>query len=200
MDTNFIVEYVIDFIISKVDIANALGLIGGIFYVMSVTLRTMIPLRIAAIASNILFMGYGLLAKALPTFFMYAVLLADQLLPALPDSAIGEAREGCFAGRLEHGLAQAVHDPAQFQGRRRAVPEGRYRRRDVLHRHRKIPGQGNRRRTAARPGDGRARLSGARQQANRDRRMHRGWPGTCSSSTTRCANCIFRIRISDSIS
>lgn len=75
MDTNFIVEYVIDFIISKVDIANALGLIGGIFYVMSVTLRTMIPLRIAAIASNVLFMGYGLLAKALPTFFMYAVLL-----------------------------------------------------------------------------------------------------------------------------
>ena len=37
-----------------------LGLIGGIFYVLSVTLRTMIPLRIAAIISNVLFMGYGL--------------------------------------------------------------------------------------------------------------------------------------------
>ena len=115
MDTNFIVEYVIDFIISKVDLANALGLIGGIFYVMSVTLRTMIPLRIAAIASNILFMGYGLLAKALPTFFMYAVLLPINCFRLYQDLAIGEAREGCFAGRFEHGLAQAVHDPRNFK-------------------------------------------------------------------------------------
>ena len=75
MDSNLILSYVVDFIISKVDIANALGLIGGIFYVLSVTLRTMIPLRVAAIASNIFFIGYGLMAKALPTFFMYAGLL-----------------------------------------------------------------------------------------------------------------------------
>lgn len=75
MDFNTVYAYLVDFIISKMDLANLLGLIGGIFYVASVTLRTMIPLRIAAIISNILFMGYGLLAKALPTFFMYAVLL-----------------------------------------------------------------------------------------------------------------------------
>lgn len=75
MDLGYFVTYLVDFIRSKMDLANLLGLIGGIFYVASVTLRTMIPLRIAAIISNILFMGYGLLAKALPTFFMYAVLL-----------------------------------------------------------------------------------------------------------------------------
>ncbi|HWV40107.1 cyclic nucleotide-binding domain-containing protein [Pseudorhodoplanes sp.] len=75
MDLGYVATYMIDFIRSKMDLANLLGLIGGIFYVASVTLRTMIPLRIAAIISNILFMGYGLLAKALPTFFMYAVLL-----------------------------------------------------------------------------------------------------------------------------
>lgn len=75
MDFGYLVTYLIDFIRSKMDLANLLGLIGGIFYVASVTLRTMIPLRIAAIISNILFMGYGLMAKALPTFFMYAVLL-----------------------------------------------------------------------------------------------------------------------------
>jgi hypothetical protein len=75
MDNSSIMAYVVDFIISKVDLANALGLVGGIFYVLSVTLRTMIPLRVAAIASNIFFIGYGLMAKALPTMFMYAVLL-----------------------------------------------------------------------------------------------------------------------------
>ena len=75
MDFNTIYAYLVDLIVSKMDLANLLGLIGGIFYVASVTLRTMIPLRTAAIISNILFMGYGILAKALPTFFMYAVLL-----------------------------------------------------------------------------------------------------------------------------
>ena len=75
MDFSYIYSYLVDFIISKMDLANLLGLIGGIFYIASVTLRTMIPLRTAAIISNILFMGYGILAKALPTFFMYAVLL-----------------------------------------------------------------------------------------------------------------------------
>ena len=75
MDLGYIVTYMVDFIRSKMDLANLLGLIGAIFYVASMTLRTMIPLRIAAIVSNILFMGYGLMAKALPTFFMYAVLL-----------------------------------------------------------------------------------------------------------------------------
>lgn len=75
MDLGYLVVYMIDFIRSKMDLANLLGLIGAIFYVASMTLRTIIPLRIAAIISNVLFMGYGLLAKALPTFFMYAVLL-----------------------------------------------------------------------------------------------------------------------------
>jgi hypothetical protein len=75
MDFSAILSYLVDFILSKMDVANLLGLIGGIFYVASVTLRTMIPLRVAAIASNIFFIGYGLLAKALPTFVMYAVLL-----------------------------------------------------------------------------------------------------------------------------
>lgn len=75
MDFGYLFTYLIDFIRSKMDLANLLGLIGAIFYVASMTLRTMIPLRIAAIISNVMFMGYGLLAKALPTFFMYAVLL-----------------------------------------------------------------------------------------------------------------------------
>jgi hypothetical protein len=75
MDIGYIFSYVVEFILSKMDLANLLGLIGGIFYVASVTLRTMIPLRIAAIISNLFFIAYGLLAKALPTFFMYAVLL-----------------------------------------------------------------------------------------------------------------------------
>jgi hypothetical protein len=75
MDSSSIFSNLIEFAVSQMNLANLLGLVGGIFYVASVTLRTMIPLRIAAIISNVLFIGYGILAKALPTSFMYAVLL-----------------------------------------------------------------------------------------------------------------------------
>jgi hypothetical protein len=56
-------------------LANLLGLIGGIFYVASVSMKTVIPLRIAAIASTVFFLGYGIFTPALPTIFLYAMLL-----------------------------------------------------------------------------------------------------------------------------
>ena len=75
MDIGFIVSHMVEFVVSKMDLANLMGVIGGFFYIASLYLKTMVPLRIAAIASNIFFMAYGLMAKALPTFIMYAVLL-----------------------------------------------------------------------------------------------------------------------------
>jgi hypothetical protein len=64
-----------DNLLTFVTIANFLGLIGGIFYVASVSMKTIIPLRIAAIASTIFFLGYGILAPAVPTMFLYGMLL-----------------------------------------------------------------------------------------------------------------------------
>lgn len=60
---------------ARADLANFLGLLGGLCYVASLYLKTMVPLRIVAIVSNCFFMGYGLLAKQLPTIVLYAVLL-----------------------------------------------------------------------------------------------------------------------------
>jgi Cyclic nucleotide-binding domain len=73
-------DYVLRFftwehLLTFVTVANALGLLGGVFYVASVSMKTVIPLRIAAIVSTMFFLGYGLLAPALPTAFMYAMLL-----------------------------------------------------------------------------------------------------------------------------
>jgi hypothetical protein len=64
-----------DHLLTFVTIANLLGLIGGIFYVASVSMKTIIPLRVAAIASTFFFLGYGLFTPALPTIFLYAMLL-----------------------------------------------------------------------------------------------------------------------------
>jgi hypothetical protein len=62
-------------LLTFVTLANILGLIGGIFYVASVSMKTIIPLRVAAIASTIFFLGYGIFAPALPTMALYAMLL-----------------------------------------------------------------------------------------------------------------------------
>jgi hypothetical protein len=62
-------------LLTFITLANILGLIGGIFYVASVSMKTIIPLRIAAIASTAFFLGYGIFTPALPTIFLYGMLL-----------------------------------------------------------------------------------------------------------------------------
>lgn len=74
-DLTALLEELIAFAWSRADLANFLGLIGGLCYVASLYLRTMVPLRIVAIVSNCFFMAYGVLAKQLPTIVLYAVLL-----------------------------------------------------------------------------------------------------------------------------
>lgn len=56
-------------------VANIMGFIGGIFYVGTMIVKTMVPLRMSAIASNFFLGLYGLLANSIPTFFLYALLL-----------------------------------------------------------------------------------------------------------------------------
>jgi len=56
-------------------VGELLGLIGALFFVATMWMQTMIPLRLANIASNFFFIGYGVLAPAYPTFVMYLVLL-----------------------------------------------------------------------------------------------------------------------------
>jgi hypothetical protein len=55
--------------------ANLMGVIGAIFYITSMSMKTVIPLRIAAIASALFFLCSGIFAHWLPAIILYAVLL-----------------------------------------------------------------------------------------------------------------------------
>lgn len=68
-------DSLLDMALERLDLANMLGLIGGVFFVATLYMKTMVRLRLANIISNIFFVGYGFLAPALPTFGMYALLL-----------------------------------------------------------------------------------------------------------------------------
>ncbi len=55
--------------------ANALGLVGGICYIASTQMKTIVPLRTAGIASNFFLMMYGLLSHSYLSFALYITLL-----------------------------------------------------------------------------------------------------------------------------
>jgi hypothetical protein len=57
------------------DVAHVLGLIGVVFSIATLYTKTMVPLRIIAIASNVFFLGYGFFSRSFTTFALYLVML-----------------------------------------------------------------------------------------------------------------------------
>ena len=55
--------------------ANAMGLGGGLFYIASISMKTVIPLRIAGITSALFFLVFGVMTGSVPSMFLYSVLL-----------------------------------------------------------------------------------------------------------------------------
>ena len=58
-----------------IGIAEFFAAVGAVFYVATIAMQTMVPLRIAGIVSTIFFILYGYYAKSYPTMFMYLFLL-----------------------------------------------------------------------------------------------------------------------------
>ena len=65
----------IDVAVANINFANLLALTGAIFYVATLMVRTIVPLRIINIISNVFFVAYGALAGAVAPFFLYLLSL-----------------------------------------------------------------------------------------------------------------------------
>lgn len=52
-----------------------IGFVGGVLYIASHYMKTMVPLRVCEIISNALFVFYGLLYPSYPTLFLYGILI-----------------------------------------------------------------------------------------------------------------------------
>ncbi len=72
---NFSSFFTKDFLMSLVTVSNVTGVIGAIFYIASIAMKTVIPLRIAGIASTFFFLCSGIFAHSLQAILLYAVLL-----------------------------------------------------------------------------------------------------------------------------
>jgi hypothetical protein len=64
-----------DVALANINIANMMALMGAIFFVATLMVRTIVPLRVIGIVSNFFFIIYGALAGAVPTFLLYLLSL-----------------------------------------------------------------------------------------------------------------------------
>jgi hypothetical protein len=70
-----VMNRLIDVGLAHINLANMLALTGAVFFVATLMVRTIVPLRVIGIISNVFFIAYGALAGSASTFFLYLLSL-----------------------------------------------------------------------------------------------------------------------------
>jgi len=70
-----VLNRLVDVGLAHINLANMLALTGAVFFVATLMVRTIVPLRIIGIISNVFFIAYGALAGSASTFFLYLLSL-----------------------------------------------------------------------------------------------------------------------------
>ena len=60
----------LEVVLANITLASMCALMGSIFYVATLLMRTMVPLRVSNMISNVFFMAFGALAGDIKTFLM----------------------------------------------------------------------------------------------------------------------------------
>ena len=68
-------QRLVDIALASVTVANMFALMGATFFVTTLLMRTMVPLRVAGIISDIFFIAYGVLSATVTTLTLYILLL-----------------------------------------------------------------------------------------------------------------------------
>jgi cAMP-binding proteins - catabolite gene activator and regulatory subunit of cAMP-dependent protein kinases len=68
-------QRLVDIALASVTVANIFALLGATFFVTTLLMRTMVPLRVAGIISDIFFIAYGVLSATVTTLTLYILLL-----------------------------------------------------------------------------------------------------------------------------
>lgn len=64
-------HHLMDLVVANINTANMLALAGAMFYVATLMMRTIVPLRVIGIISIAFFIAYGVVAGAVGTFLLY---------------------------------------------------------------------------------------------------------------------------------
>lgn len=75
-----VLNRLVDLALANINVANMLALVGATFYVVTLMVRTIVPLRVIGIVSAVFFIAYGALAGSAATFFLYLLSLPINVL------------------------------------------------------------------------------------------------------------------------
>lgn len=70
-----VLNRLLDIVLANINFVNMLALVGAAFYVATLMVRTIVPLRVIGIISIVFFIAYGALAGAVATFLLYLLSL-----------------------------------------------------------------------------------------------------------------------------
>jgi hypothetical protein len=65
----------LEIVLANITLANMFALVGAIFFVATLLMQTMVPLRVSNMAGCAFFVGFGALAGDVKTFLLYLLLL-----------------------------------------------------------------------------------------------------------------------------
>jgi cyclic nucleotide-binding protein len=85
---------------SLLTFANAFGIAGGLLYILSLSRKTLIPLRIAGIASGLCFLFAGIFAHSVASIFLYGLLVPLNCLRLLQMLRLIRKVQAAAAGDL----------------------------------------------------------------------------------------------------
>jgi hypothetical protein len=110
----------LELVVANINIASLCALIGAVFFVATLLTRTMVPLRVSNMVSNLSFAAYGALAGDIKTFLLYLLLF--------PINAV-RLRQML---RLVEKARTATQGDMSMEWLKPFMTERRYRRGDVL--------------------------------------------------------------------
>jgi hypothetical protein len=70
-----VLNRLVEIILANITFTNMLALTGAVFYVATLMVRTIVPLRVIGIISMLFFIAYGAMAGAVTTFLLYLLSL-----------------------------------------------------------------------------------------------------------------------------
>lgn len=70
-----VISRLVELVLANINFTNMLALTGAVFYVATLMVRTIVPLRIIGIISMVFFIAYGAMAGAVTTFLLYLLSL-----------------------------------------------------------------------------------------------------------------------------
>jgi len=70
-----VLNRLVEIVVANINFTNMLALTGAVFYVATLMVRTIVPLRVIGIISMVFFIAYGAMAGAVTTFLLYLLSL-----------------------------------------------------------------------------------------------------------------------------